>query len=58
MRDRLRGRDEKQAPCREPDMGFNSGTPGTHPELKADTQASPTEPPRYPQICSISKSGC
>ena len=26
---------EKQAPCREPDVGFNPGTPGSHPGLKA-----------------------
>ena len=33
-----RGRDrqrEKQAPCREPDMGLNSGSPGSYPGLKA-----------------------
>ena len=38
MRDRERGRDtdrEKQAPCREPDVGLNSGFPGSHPGLKA-----------------------
>ena len=29
---------EKQAPCREPDMGLNPGTPGPCPELKADAQ--------------------
>ena len=29
---------EKQAPCREPDVGLNSGTPGSHPERKADAQ--------------------
>ena len=28
QRHRLR---EKQAPCREPDMGLNPGTPGSHP---------------------------
>ena len=25
---------EKQAPYREPDMGFDPGTPGSHPGLK------------------------
>ena len=30
--------EEKQAPCREPDVGLNSGSPGSHPEMKADTQ--------------------
>ena len=29
---------EKQAPCREPNMGLVPGTPGSCPELKADTQ--------------------
>ena len=27
---------EKQAPCREPDVGFNPRTPGSCPEPKAD----------------------
>ena len=40
MRDkrRERGRDrqrEKQAPCREPDMGLHPGPPGSHPGPKA-----------------------
>ena len=41
MRDTERDRDrprEKQAPCREPDMGLDPGTPGSHPGPKADTQ--------------------
>ena len=41
MRDRERQRHrqrEKQAPCREPDVDLNPGTPGTRPELKADAQ--------------------
>ena len=29
---------EKQAPCREPDVGFDPRTPGSQPELKADAQ--------------------
>ena len=29
---------EKQAPCREPDVGFSPGTPGSHPEPKAEAQ--------------------
>ena len=29
---------EKQAPCREPDMGVEPGNPGSCPEPKADTQ--------------------
>ena len=29
---------EKQVPCREPDVGLDPGSPGSHPELKADAQ--------------------
>ena len=29
---------EKQAPCREPDVGLNPGSLGSPPELKADAQ--------------------
>ena len=29
---------EKQAPCKEPDVGLDPRTPGSHPELKADAQ--------------------
>ena len=37
-RERQRHRQrEKQVPCREPDVGFNSRTPGSGPEPKADT---------------------
>ena len=38
---------EKQAPCREPDVGLDPRTPGSHPGLKVDpkspraTQGSP-----------------
>ena len=42
MRDRQTERErqshrqrEKQAPCREPDVGLNPGSPGSHPALKA-----------------------
>ena len=28
-------RREKQAPCQEPDVGLNPGSPGSHPGLKA-----------------------
>ena len=46
MRDTERGRDrqmEKQAPCREPNVGLDPGTPGSRPEPKADAQ--PLSPP-------------
>ena len=39
-RHRERGRDtEKQAPRREPHVGLDPGTPGSHPELKADRRS-------------------
>ena len=52
MRDtqRERGRHrqrEKQAPCREPDVGLEPGTPGSHPEPKAATK--PLSHPGIPQ---------
>ena len=34
-RQREREKREKQAPCREPDVGLDFGTPGSHPGLKA-----------------------
>ena len=37
-RERERGRDTgrgKQAPCREPNVGFDPGSPGSRPGLKA-----------------------
>ena len=51
MRDRERERQrhrqrKKQAPCREPDMGLNPGTPGSRPGLKAD--AVPLSHPGIP----------
>ena len=42
MRDTERQRHrqrEKQAPCREPNVGLDPGTPGSHPEPKADAQS-------------------
>ena len=44
MRDRERKREarhrqgEKQAPCREPDVGLHPRTPGSRPGLKAGTK--------------------
>ena len=38
-RERQRHRQrEKRAPCREPDVGIDPGTPGSCPEPKADTK--------------------
>ena len=38
-KERLRHRQrEKQAPCREPNVGLDPRTLGSHPELKADAQ--------------------
>ena len=39
---------EKQAPCREPDVGLDPETPGSLPEPKADAQ-----PLSYPGIPNI-----
>ena len=41
---RLR-RKEKQAPCREPDVGLDPGSPGSHPGPKAGAK-----PLRHPEI--------
>ena len=37
-RGRDTGREEKQAPCKEPDAGLDLGNPGSHPESKANAQ--------------------
>ena len=42
---------EKQDPCREPDVGLDPGTPGSHPEPKTDTLTP--EPPRNPWSFSL-----
>ena len=34
-RGRDRQREKKQAPCREPDVGLDPGSPGSRPGLKA-----------------------
>ena len=39
---------EKQAPCREPNVGLNPGSPGSCPEPKADTQ--PLSHPGIPNL--------
>ena len=39
---------EKQASCREPDVGLDPGTPGSWPEPKADTQ--PLSHPGVPNL--------
>ena len=52
-RQRHRQRKEKQAPCRETDVGLDSRTPGSCPGLKAGAQ--PLSHPGIPdQICSVS----
>ena len=46
MREKQRHRQrEKQAPCGEPSVGLDPGTPGSHPEPRADTQ-----PLSYPGV--------
>ena len=39
---------EKQAPYRKPNVGLDTGTPGSHPEPKADAQ--PLSHPDVPYI--------
>ena len=39
---------EKQAPCREPDVGLDPGTPGSRLELKAG--AKPLSHPGIPEL--------
>ena len=39
---------EKQAPCREPDVGLDTGTPGPCPGLKAG--AKPLSHPGVPEF--------
>ena len=46
-RKRLRQR-EKQAPCREPDVGLDPGTPGSRPVLKVG--AKPLSHPGIPDF--------
>ena len=38
-RQRHRQREEKQALCREPNVGLYPGTPGSHPEPKTDAES-------------------
>ena len=58
MRDRERERQsnrqrEKQAPCREPNVGLDPGTPGSCPGLKAGTK--PLSHPGIPLECLFIK---
>ena len=46
MRDREERQRQKQAPCREPDVGFDPGTSGSRPEPKAG--AKPLSHPGIP----------
>ena len=53
---RERGRDrrrEKQAPCREPDVGLDPGTPGSRPGPKAGVK--PLSHPGIPRTCFLSR---
>ena len=50
QRERERGRNrqrEKQVPCREPNVGLNLGTPGSHPGLKAALNRWATRDPLF-----------
>ena len=40
---------EKQAPCREPDVGLNSGTPGSRPRPRAGAKL--LSHPSVPRLC-------
>ena len=42
---------EKQAPCREPSVGLNSGTTGSRPGPKVDAQ--PLSHPGIPQMAKF-----
>ena len=44
---------QKQAPCREPDVGFNPRTLGSRPGLKAGAQ--PLSHPGIPKLLFLSK---
>ena len=45
------GQREKAAPCREPDVGLDPGTPGSRPGLK--TGAKPLNHPELPHVLSL-----
>ena len=51
MRDIEREREEKQAPCREPEVGLDPGTPGSHPGWKA--RAKPLSYPGIPNAVAL-----
>ena len=55
MRDRERRQRhrqrEKQVSCRKPNAGLHPGTPGSHPEPKADPQ--PLSYPDVPKIFNL-----
>ena len=45
---------EKQAPCREPDEGFDPGSPGSHPGLKVALNHWATgAAPNIPFCCEV-----
>ena len=49
----MRTQKERQAPCKEPDVGLDSGNPGTHPEPKADVQLL-----SHPGVSGVTASNC
>ena len=56
-RERQRHRQrKKQAPCKEPDVGFDPRTLGSHPEREG--RCSTAEPPRHPPEILFKKIGC
>ena len=56
-RERQRHRQrEKQSPCREPDVGLDPGTMGSHPEWKADAQ--PLSHPGGPRSIALNSYLC
>ena len=46
-------RQERQAPCKEPNMGLDPGTLGSRPEPKADVQS--LSHPGAPVVCNFTE---
>ena len=45
---------EKQAPCREPDVGLDPGSPGLYPGLKVGLNAEPPWLPHSSELLNMS----